>query len=112
MIYLAPLVSQAQMGSHHVGMTNMQDSELVICGLPSEQTPKHSGVHVHELEAACGYCALLFHLNWLDVQEFKLPKLVAQNYERVTAQTLRSKSAPINCSVNPRAPPRYTPSFT
>lgn len=54
----------------------------------------------------CGYCSLLFHLNWLDVKPFELIALVKTTYPILLLATLTTSIASCFTPLRPRAPPQ------
>lgn len=69
-LYVAPLVSQLTLSHHSMGMLAHEPYNQ---RLHTHQHSSHQRQHIHDhgLEAACGYCSLLFHLSWLDIPEIK-----------------------------------------
>ena len=73
----------------------------------------HHGHHSHHghtngsinLLEACGYCALLFHLSWLDVKTFDIIPLDFEPYPSVFYAVLVRKYLAIFTPLKPRAPP-------
>lgn len=73
----------------------------------------HHGHHGHHSDAdgsinlleACGYCALLFHLSWLDVKTFDIIPLDFEPYPSVFYAVLVRKYLAIFTPLKPRAPP-------
>jgi hypothetical protein len=69
----------------------------------------HHGHHAHgestNLLEACGYCSLLFHLNWIDTKTLELIPLRQNRYPNPVAATLSHKYHLPFTSILPRAPP-------
>lgn len=116
LIYVAPLISQAQMKGHMDGMAMASmhatsDHEQTDPNQPYKRLSvynhslSHHKAHSHGLEAACGYCTLLFHLNWLSAPTLSLPILPQNSYLKIVAHTQQQISRPIYNSAQPRAPP-------
>ena len=72
----------------------------------------HQGHHDHgdsaNLLEACGYCSLLFHLNWIDAKAFELIPLTQSRYPNMVTTTLSHKHPVLFTSIQPRAPPAIT----
>ncbi|RBP80539.1 DUF2946 family protein [Marinomonas rhizomae] len=95
-------------GEHkHANMLSEQES--------SKQPPLNSAkVSHHEhhdhgenanLLEACGYCSLLFHLNWIDAKTFELIPLNQSRYPDIVTTTISHKYHVPFSSIQPRAPP-------
>jgi|UniRef100_A6VWL5 hypothetical protein len=69
----------------------------------------HHGHHAHgesaNLLEACGYCSLLFHLNWIDAKTFELIPLLQSRYPNMVTATISHKYHVPFTSLLPRAPP-------
>ncbi|MCS7486858.1 hypothetical protein UA24_10425 [Marinomonas sp. BSi20414] len=69
----------------------------------------HHGHHAHgestNLLEACGYCSLLFHLNWIDAKTLELIPLRQNRYPNPVVATLSHKYHVPFTSILPRAPP-------
>ncbi|MEL0624115.1 DUF2946 domain-containing protein [Marinomonas arenicola] len=109
LIYVAPLISQLNHASMNHGAMNHeshQNTALSLAAPPlstSDTAANHFG-----LEAACGYCTLLFHLNWLNVFSFSLPIIPQQAYLAIAATILEIELPPTYAAIQPRAPPRLS----
>ena len=75
---------------------------------PTDLTNDNQAIATHHfgLEAACGYCTLLFHLNWLNVDTFSLPAVPNYPYDAVNTPLLAFELPTVYATVQPRAPPR------
>ncbi|NVK75396.1 MAG: DUF2946 domain-containing protein [Oceanospirillaceae bacterium] len=128
LIYFAPLFSQISnalsphstmmpMGSMSMDMpmsSHIHDKMLAKHShhQTSQESPVHAGHHGHHnhgenanLLEACGYCSLLFHLNWIDAKTFELIPLIPSPYPNIVTIILSHKyDVPIT-SIQPRAPP-------
>jgi hypothetical protein len=75
----------------------------------------HDSHHGHHAEGestnvleACGYCSLLFHLNWIYAKTFELIPLTQIRYPTIITMTIsHTYSVPFS-SIQPRAPPAIT----
>ncbi|GAA0825280.1 hypothetical protein GCM10009112_01130 [Marinomonas arenicola] len=114
LIYIAPLISQLNHASmNHESMNHgamnhesHQNTAPSLAAQPlatSDSAANHFG-----LEAACGYCTLLFHLNWLNVFSFSLPIIPQQAYLAIAAAILEIELPPTYAAIQPRAPPRLS----
>ena len=69
----------------------------------------HHGHHAHgesaNLLEACGYCSLLFHLNWIDAKTLELIPLTQSRYPTMVTATISHKYHVPFTSILPRAPP-------
>jgi hypothetical protein len=54
----------------------------------------------------CGYCSLLFHLNWIDVKPFELIALAKPSYPILQLATLTASIPSRYTPLRPRAPPQ------
>lgn len=72
----------------------------------------HEGHHAQgestNVLEACGYCSLLFHLNWIDVKTFELVPLLQSRYPTIVTTTIARKYPALFTSLQPRAPPNKT----
>jgi len=72
----------------------------------------HEGHHAQgestNVLEACGYCSLLFHLNWIDVKTFELVPLLQSRYPTIVTITIARKYPALFTSLQPRAPPAKT----
>ena len=72
----------------------------------------HEGHHAQgestNILEACGYCSLLFHLNWMDVKTFELVPLLQSRYPTIVTTTIARKYPALFTSLQPRAPPNKT----
>tara|TARA_R110001632_G_scaffold41641_2_gene104881 strand:- start:56673 stop:57149 length:477 start_codon:yes stop_codon:yes gene_type:complete len=75
----------------------------------------HDGHHGHHAEGestnvleACGYCSLLFHLNWIDAKTFELIPLTQSRYPTIVTMTISHTYSVPFTSIQPRAPPAIT----
>ncbi|MGJ8646886.1 MAG: DUF2946 domain-containing protein [Marinomonas colpomeniae] len=72
----------------------------------------HQGHHAEgaatNLLEACGYCALLFHLSWLDVKTFNITPIKPIHYPNLVFSTVSRKYHLPFTSILPRAPPHLT----
>ncbi len=122
LIYIAPLFSQLQMSTgmmHHSAMPySMEgmsgDMEGMLGDMGAMRHPAshstshatHAMSHHHTgLEAACGYCTLLFHLNWLSAPSFSLPALLQMAYLNYVLAIHGRQSLDVYSAILPRAPP-------
>lgn len=69
----------------------------------------HQGHHDHgdsaNLLEACGYCSLLFHLNWIDAKTLELIPLKQIRYPNIITSIISHKYHVPCTSIQPRAPP-------
>lgn len=125
LIYFAPLYSQVAntLASKPTIIKNMAMEVMSTAGhdhsqmMPQKTNNRsaHEGHHGHHAEGestnvleACGYCSLLFHLNWIDTKTFELIPLAPSRYpNRVIATISHRYSVPVT-SIQPRAPPVIT----
>ncbi|WP_255829269.1 DUF2946 domain-containing protein [Marinomonas rhizomae] len=124
LIYFGPLFSQvsnalsSQPTTMQMSMESMDMSGHDHAKMFSEQasnTPtssahiSHHGHHGHgesaNLLEACGYCSLLFHLNWIDAKTFELIPLTQSRYPNIVTVTISHKYNVPFTSILPRAPP-------
>ncbi|WP_421853299.1 DUF2946 domain-containing protein [Marinomonas sp.] len=131
LIYFGPLFSQvsnalsAQPTTMQMSMGSMDMEAMAMTGhdhakMLSEQANRkqkkassahisHHGHHAHgesaNLLEACGYCSLLFHLNWIDTKSFELIPLTQSRYPNIVTTTISHKYLVLFTSVLPRAPP-------
>jgi len=109
LIYVAPLISQLNHASMNHGAMNHESHQNTALSLaaPPLSTSDNAANHFG-LEAACGYCTLLFHLNWLNVFSFSLPLIPQQAYLAIAATILEIELPPTYAAIQPRAPPRLS----
>ncbi|WP_368073958.1 DUF2946 domain-containing protein [Marinomonas sp. FW-1] len=97
--------SMAMSGHNHAKMLSEQASNTQV----SSAHISHHGHHGHgesaNLLEACGYCSLLFHLNWIDAKNVELIPLEHIRYPHITTKTLSHKHHLTFPSLLPRAPP-------
>jgi hypothetical protein len=131
LIYFGPLFSQISnalssqpttMSMGGMSVQNMESPEhdhdhakMLSEHANSEQTQvssahiSHHGHHAHgesaNLLEACGYCSLLFHLNWIDAKTFELIPLAQSRYPNMITTTISHKYHVSFTSILPRAPP-------
>lgn len=124
LIYFGPLFSQisnalsSQPTTMQMSMESMDMSGHDHAKMLSEQASNkptssahisHHGHHGHgesaNLLEACGYCSLLFHLNWIDAKTFELIPLTQSRYPNIVTVTISHKYNVPFTSILPRAPP-------
>ncbi|REG83257.1 DUF2946 family protein [Marinomonas pollencensis] len=135
LIYTAPLLSQLNHASMdhasmmHSGMEHNTHAPSKLDKLAVDQqstisperfseqettntAPHHANNNSHlltadhfGLEAACGYCTLLFHLNWLNAFSFELPVIPPPSYHVINTPIVGITLATIYSDRQPRAPP-------
>ena len=131
LIYFGPLFSQISNAlSSQLSMTpmSMESMEMEAMDMPGHDHAKmlfeqanskqkressahisHHGHHAHgesaNLLEACGYCSLLFHLNWIDAKTFELIPLTQSRYPNMVTATISHKYRVSFTSILPRAPP-------
>ncbi|MGB0782293.1 MAG: DUF2946 domain-containing protein [Marinomonas sp.] len=109
-------MSMAGMTSESMTMSNHDHANML-----SEQANRksansaHGSHHQHQghqghgesanLLEACGYCSLLFHLNWIDAKAFELIPLTQDRYPNMVTTTISHKYHVPLTSILPRAPP-------
>lgn len=119
LIYIAPLISQLNHASMNHGAMNHESMNHGAMQHESHQNTapslaaqtlatSDSAANHFGLEAACGYCTLLFHLNWLNVFSFSLPIIPQQAYLAIAAAILEIELPPTYAAIQPRAPPRLS----
>ncbi|WP_227804045.1 DUF2946 domain-containing protein [Marinomonas profundi] len=91
-------------GHNHAKMLAKQTSNTPVA-IEHSHTGHHAQGESTNLLEACGYCSLLFHLNWIDAKTFDLIPLIQSHYpNRIIAQI--SHKHPVRFSpILPRAPP-------
>ncbi|MDE8603050.1 DUF2946 domain-containing protein [Marinomonas sp. RSW2] len=130
LIYFAPLYSQVanafspeptiikNMAMEVMATENMSTAEhdhSQMMPQKASNSSAHDGHHGHHAEGestnvleACGYCSLLFHLNWIDAKAFELIPLTQSRYPTIVTMTI-SHTYPVPfTSIQPRAPPAIT----
>ncbi|WP_212918613.1 MULTISPECIES: DUF2946 domain-containing protein [Marinomonas] len=131
LIYFGPLFSQisnALSSQPTMAPMSMENMEMEAMGMPGHDHAKmlseqanskqkrvssahisHHGHHAHgesaNLLEACGYCSLLFHLNWMDAKTFELVPLTQSRYPNMVTTTISHKYNVPFTSILPRAPP-------
>lgn len=131
LIYFGPLFSQvsnalsSQPTTMQMSMGSMEMEAMEMTGhdhtkMLSEQANRkqkkassahisHHGHHAHgesaNLLEACGYCSLLFHLNWIDAKTFELIPLTQSRYPNIVTTTISHQYDVPFTSILPRAPP-------
>jgi hypothetical protein len=98
--------------SHHTQESNIKQT---LHQQTIETHTLHSGHHGHHAEGevtdlleACGYCALLFHLNWLEAKTFDIIPIKPTHYTSSVFATASRKYYLSFPSILPRAPPQLT----
>jgi hypothetical protein len=98
-----------KMGPSNIKLASAQTSDKHV------SITEHSGHHGHHAEGAatnlleaCGYCALLFHLSWLDVKTFNIIPIRPIHYPNLVFLTVSRKYHLPFPSILPRAPPHLT----
>nr|WP_277749213.1 DUF2946 family protein [Marinomonas hwangdonensis] len=96
---------------HHHAKTPLEETSRHHSVIESTHTD-HSGHHGHHgtiesinLLEACGYCSLLFHLNWIDSRPFELIPLAQSLYPKVATLATSHKQFIPHTSKHARAPP-------
>lgn len=96
---------------HHHAKTPIEETSSHHSAIDSAHTD-HSGHHGHNatiesinLLEACGYCSLLFHLNWIDSKPFELIPLAQSLYPKVATLATSHKQVIPHTSKHARAPP-------
>ena len=114
---LAPQSSMMQMGGMSMNMhaSGHDHAKMLLEQSKNKPVPiasahiSHHGHHNHgesaNLLEACGYCSLLFHLNWIDAKTFELISLTQAPYPNIVTTTLSHKYHVPFTSILPRAPP-------
>ena len=117
---LAPQSNMIHMGGMSMNMSSsghdhakmLADQAKVQQAQTNSAHISHHGHHNHgesaNLLEACGYCSLLFHLNWIDTKTFELVPLSPTRYPNIVTYTLSHKYLVPFTSILPRAPPTYT----
>ncbi|MBJ7537685.1 DUF2946 domain-containing protein [Marinomonas transparens] len=102
------LESMTMAGYDHTKMLHHEHSEAnqntQIASWDSHQGHHIEGESINVMEA-CGYCSLLFHLNWLDVKSFEIIPITLGRYPNVVTTTITRKCCFPLTSATPRAPP-------
>ncbi|MGO2356553.1 MAG: DUF2946 domain-containing protein [Marinomonas foliarum] len=124
LIYFGPLFSQVsnalspqpttmQMSMESMAMSGHDHAKMLSEQASNKPTSSahisHHGHHGHgesaNLLEACGYCSLLFHLNWIDAKTFELIPLTQSRYPNIVTVTISHKYSVSFTSILPRAPP-------
>ncbi|MFT6406124.1 MAG: hypothetical protein ACJA2U_002486 [Marinomonas primoryensis] len=130
LIYFAPLYSQVANAFSpkptiikNMAMKVMMTENISTAGHDHSQmmsqkasnSSAHDGHHGHHAEGestnvleACGYCSLLFHLNWIDAKTFELIPLTQSRYPTIVTMTISHTYSVPFTSIQPRAPPAIT----
>lgn len=93
---------------HHHAKTPIEETSSNYSAIDSAHSAHHghhATIESINLLEACGYCSLLFHLNWIDSRPFELIPLAQSLYPKVATLATSHKQVIPHTSKHARAPP-------